>query len=81
MVLTPREFSLLLSAQKERQLDEYERMADMAMMIEIAQRSKKPKRSDLFKRPVDEDKAAQELEKMAEQAQHASEWLSQFNIS
>jgi hypothetical protein len=80
LALTPREFNILLMAQRERQLDEYERMADKAMMHEIAHRAKRPKRSDLFKRPSSDEIELQKLEEMAEQAKHATEWLSQFQI-
>lgn len=51
------------------------------MMHEIAHRAKKPKKSDLFKRPVDEEKEAEKLADMAEQSKHATEWLSQFRFN
>jgi hypothetical protein len=79
--LTHREFTILLNAQRERQYDEFEREAMFAMMYESAHRAKRPKASDLFKRPKNGEKDERKLEAMAKQAEHASEWLSQFNFA
>lgn len=70
-----------MMAQRERRYDDYERMADAAMMNEIAHRAKKPKRADLFKRPVDETEAEKKAKVMMEQAEHASDWLAQFEFN
>jgi hypothetical protein len=69
----------LLKAQRERQYDEYEREARFVMMYESATRAKRPKVSDLFKRPNNE-KDERKLEEKAKQAEQASEWLSQFEF-
>ena len=76
-LLTPREFTLLMMAQRERQYDDYERQSHFIIMRENAHRAKRPKASDLYKRPADE-KAEAKLQEGAEKAQHASEWLAQF---
>lgn len=76
--MTPREFSILMRAQVERQYDELERLAIVAIMHEAAHRSKRPKASDLFKRPVDEEEAKSKVEELKEKAEHATEWLAQF---
>jgi len=77
-LLTPREFTLLMMAQRERQYDEYERQSHFVIMDRKAQNTKKSiKASDLFKRPADE-KAEAELQEGVEKAKHASEWLAQF---
>lgn len=67
-----------MSAQIERQYDEYEREAIIAIMHENAHRSKRPKSSDLFKRPVDDYTAKKKTESLKEKAEHASNWLAQF---
>lgn len=76
--MTPRELSILMSAHVERQYDEIEREALYAIMHEGAHRSKRPKASDLFKRPVDEYTAEKRTESMKEQAEQASKYLAQF---
>lgn len=76
--LTPREFSVLLNAQQERRYDELEREAHVSIMRESAHRSKRPKASDIFRRPKPGEE--KRLEKKAEQAKEAAEWLAQFNI-
>jgi hypothetical protein len=78
--LTHREFSILLKAQRERQYDEFERQAMFVMMRESAHRAKRPKVSDLFKRPRNGEQDERELEAKAEQAEHANEWLAQFDF-
>jgi hypothetical protein len=78
--LTHREFMLLLKAQRERQYDEFEREAQFAIMYEKAHREKRPKSTDLFKRPATEQDE-QTLKQKAEQAKHAAEWLAQFKFN
>ena len=67
-----------MSANVERIYDEYERKAVEALMRENAHRSKRPKASDLFKRPVDDETAKEKTEDLLEKAEQASQWLSQF---
>ena len=67
-----------MSANVERIYDEYERKAVEALMRENAHRSKRPKASDLFKRPVDDETAKEKTEDLLEKAEQASAWLSQF---
>lgn len=68
----------MMSAQIERQYDELEREAFIAIMHEAAHRAKRPKVTDLFKRPVDGFEAEQKVESLKEKAENASEWLAQF---
>lgn len=67
-----------MRANVERIYDEYERKAVEALMHENAHRSKRPKVSDLFKRPVDEETAKNRTQDLKEKAEQASAWLSQF---
>lgn len=67
-----------MRANVERIYDEYERKAIEALMRENAHRSKRPKVSDLFKRPVDEETAKNRTQDLKEKAEQASAWLSQF---
>lgn len=76
--LTPREYAIEMGAQVERTYDELERRALIAIMHEKAHRAKKPKSSDLFKRPVDDVTAKNRTEDLLEKAEQASAWLSQF---
>ena len=76
--LTPREFTIEMRAQGERRSDEYERMADAALMARQAYHAKRLKRSDLFKRPVDVGEAEAKSEELVDKAEHATEWMSQF---
>jgi hypothetical protein len=70
----------MMKAQRERQYDEFERQAIIAMMRESAHRAKRPKASDLFKRPKNGEKDERKLEAMAKQAEEASNWLAQFEF-
>jgi hypothetical protein len=79
--LTHREFTILLKAQRERQYDEFEREAMFVMMRESATRAKRPKASDLFKRPKLGEQDERKLEEQAKKAEHASEWLAQFDFN
>lgn len=51
---TPREFSIMMSANVERTYDMYERMASQAMMNRAAYHKEKLRYNDLFKRPSGE---------------------------
>ena len=75
---TPREFSIMMRANVERIYDEYERVAVGALMHENAHRSKRPKVSDLFKRPGDEIVEAKKSDVMREKADYTLDWISQF---
>lgn len=79
MSLTPRDYETLLKGEQERQFDEYERASQIAIMHEAARRAKRPKASDLFKRP-DAGITEQSVKEKFEQSQHADEWLSQWNF-
>lgn len=76
--MTPRELSILMSAHIESQYDEIEREALYAILHESAHRAKRPKASDLFKRPVDVNTAEKRTESLKEQAEQASKYLAQF---
>lgn len=69
-----------MHANVEKKYDEYEDKANEAMMFRHAQNAKRVKKSDLFKRPIDESKAEDKAEKMQEESEKASEWLSQFSL-
>ncbi len=73
---TPREFTILMHAQGERNYDEYERSAVEAIMWEIAHRAKRPKASDLFKRPKDSVSERNNLSEMKEETERLNDWLS-----
>ncbi|WP_281202680.1 hypothetical protein [Cytobacillus kochii] len=70
----------MLIAEQESRYDEYERQASIAIMNEAAHRAKRPKASDLFKRP-EEGVKEETLKKKAEKAEETVEWLSQFDFS
>lgn len=72
-----------MMAQRERQYDEYERMAYGAWMIENASRIKKPKTTDLFKRPTAEDnrKGRKSAKELREQIDAQQALLSQFTFT
>lgn len=57
-----------------------ERESQIAIMREQAHRMKKPKASDLYKRPLDDDETF-DIDKHVEKAEHASEWISQFDFT
>ena len=76
--MTPRELSIMLAAQRERQYDEMELMAIQAMMIRQAYHAKRLKQSDLFRRPVDEETAKSRADEIQERTEKRMEWLSQF---
>lgn len=76
--LTPRELAIEMYAHTESVYDEYERMAQEAMMARAAYHAKKLKPADLFKRPVDEDLAENKVKEMRERSDETMRWLSQF---
>ncbi len=51
LLKTPREFSIMLSAEIERRHDDFEVMAANAMMMRAAYHKEKLKQRDLYKRP------------------------------
>jgi len=68
-----------MSANLERVYDEYERKSNEAIMLANAiNSSKRIKAGDLFKRPVDEETAKSKTQDLLNQAEQATEWLSQF---
>lgn len=73
---TPREFSILMSAQVERQYDEYERKAVEAIMREAAHRAKRPKAGDLFKRPSDSVAKRKDLSEVKAETERLNNWLA-----
>ncbi|MEK4970718.1 hypothetical protein MKX29_24240 [Cytobacillus sp. FSL R7-0696] len=68
-----------MKAQREYQYDEYERQASFALMRENAHRTKRPKLSDIYKRPPENHDEAGFTRKV-EEAQHTADWLSQFQF-
>ncbi|MCR6110068.1 phage tail assembly chaperone [Bacillus sp. A301a_S52] len=77
--LTPREFQIMMRMESEHLHDELERAARIALMHEQASRAKRPKLSDLYKRPTNEHND-ETLADKAEAANHAQEWLAQFTF-
>jgi len=78
---TPREFSILMSAQIERTYDEYERFAAQAMMNRQAYHAKKLKQSQLFKRPAGEvgtDKTVEDVRDRQESIMNRLEQFEEF---
>lgn len=71
-----------MKAQTERQYDDYERMSLGALMVENASRIKKPKTTDLFKRPNGKERegrmSAKELKEYTEKQQAL---LAQFSFA
>jgi len=67
-----------LRAQGERQADEYERMANEAMMMRQAYHAKRLKASDLFKRRSESETKTADLADMKEKTARTNEWLAQL---
>jgi len=65
-------------AQRERQYDELEKMAESAMMNRQAYHAKRLKASHLFKRPVDDETAKKRLDGVEERMKNRMERLSKF---
>jgi hypothetical protein len=71
-----------MRAQTERQYDDYERMAYGAMMIENASRIKKPKTTDLFKRPNGKEREGKlSAKELREQIDKQQALLAQFTFA
>lgn len=66
----------MMHAQVERQYDDYERMAIEAIMREGAHRAKRPKASDLFKRPKDSVVEREQLSDMKAETERLNDWLA-----
>ncbi|MBS4195327.1 hypothetical protein [Lederbergia citri] len=75
---TPREFMIMMQANVERHYDEYERMAIEAIMREGAHRAKKPKATDLFKRPKEGISNRNNLAEMKEETERLNDWLARI---
>lgn len=67
-----------MRANVERTHDEFERQSVIALMHENAHRAKRPKASDLYKRPVDDIVADKKSTGMREKADYTLDWISQF---
>ena len=78
MVITPRQFSILMSAHVERIYDEMERKANEAMMIRAAYHAKKLRQSDLFRRPAAGAKSEKTAEDVEGRQREIIERLSKF---
>lgn len=76
--LTPREYAILMTANLERQYDEYERYASQAMMMRAAYHKEKLKPKDLFKRPTGDKAADKSADDVRERQQRIMERLSKF---
>ena len=72
--MTPRELSILMQAETERRYDEYETMANQAMMIRAAYHAKRLKQRDLFKRPATEAEKEGARERMQERINRLSKY-------
>lgn len=66
----------MMQAQVERHYDEYERKAMEAIMREAAHRAKRPKASDLFKRPKDSVVEREQLSDMKAETERLNDWLA-----
>ncbi|MFS0786064.1 phage tail assembly chaperone [Shouchella sp. 1P09AA] len=78
--LTPREFVLLMEAELESIHDKMEREAQIALMHEQASRSKRPKVSDLYKRPISASQNEDTVQESVKKAEKAKSWLQQFTF-
>lgn len=67
-----------MRAEDERIMDEYERMAVQAMMIEKARREARPKLSDLFERPKSAERKTNEEKR--KESEKMNEWLSRLTV-
>lgn len=83
MKLTPREFTLLLNAQRERTYDELESEAVIAVMHRVATNKERLKMSDVYERPGDsyvQDLRGQAFEKKVDEAERAQAFLSSIKF-
>lgn len=76
--LTPREYAILMTANLERQYDEYERYASQAMMMRAAYHKEKLKPKDLFKRPSSDNQTEKTADDVRERQQRLLERLAKF---
>ncbi|MDR9792678.1 hypothetical protein Q8A72_06775 [Aeribacillus pallidus] len=66
-----------MRAENERRYDDYERMAIQALMIEKAHREKRPKLTDLFKRPNDKQNSDKKtIDERRKEVDEINAWLS-----
>jgi hypothetical protein len=65
-----------LQAENERRYDDYERMAVQALMIEKAHREKRPKLTDLFKRPDKQNSDKKTIDERRKEVDEINAWLS-----
>lgn len=68
----------MMRANVERIFDDYEREANIAIMREKAHRAKRPKSTDLYKRPKDLTKQQKKAEDMRKKSEETMAWISQF---
>lgn len=81
LAMTPREFAILMRAETERRYDEFEKLATVAMWNHAAYRAKRLKKSDLFKRPKDdEQKERKSIQEMRQEVDEMNEWLSKLTV-
>ena len=66
----------MMQAQVERHYDAYERTAIEAIMRESAHRAKRPKASDLFKRPKESVSERNNLKDMKQETKRLNDWLA-----
>lgn len=66
----------MLRAQQERYYDDMETAAQLALMRESAHRAKRPKPSDLFKRPSTAKADAKRHESLKEKTRKTNEFLA-----
>lgn len=65
-----------MRAENERRYDDYERMAVQALMIEKAHREKRPKLTDLFKRPNEQIRDKKTIDERRKEVDEINAWLS-----
>lgn len=76
---TPRELAILFRAQQQRRYDEYEQMAQGAIMGEIAARNKRPKVTDLFERPTGKEESVEtKVARLEENTRDTNDWLARL---
>lgn len=80
--LTPRELTILMKAQTERQYDDYEHMAFEAIMrANASNATKRIKATDLFKRPSGKGRESKlSVKELREQIEKQQALLAQFTF-
>lgn len=78
LALTPREYAILMTANLERQYDDYEKYASQAMMMRAAYHKEKLKPKDLFKRPTGDKAADKTSDDVRERQRRLLERLARF---